>query len=367
MIHWHGNAQMIIKGIGVPNPSQLHSIVGASLIMLLALAAPASAQWLKYKTPGIPRTADGKPNLSAPAPKMADGRPDFSGLWRTDTKGMAETGQAEDRVKLQAWAVALTDKRKETIGRDAPSVLCLPAGPVIDMGVGKIVQTQKEMLMLFNGTLYREIFLDGRPLPTDPNPDWMGYSVGHWKGNTLVIETIGFNDRTWLDDDGRPHTEQLHVTERLRRTDFGHMELIRTMVDPGALQEPWTVPVKLELNADTEQLEYVCNENERDHDHLVGKASDDKGIAVARDILAAYVGSYAFKFPATGEVFTLNFVMPADQLMLSGMGPTVTLSAISNTEFSAPGVTLKFEKNDSGAVTDVMISAVEGEFKAARN
>jgi len=132
------------------------------------------------------------------------------------------------------------------------------------------------------------------------------------------------------------------------------------------LLEPWTVPVKLKLSADTEQLEYVCNENERDRDHLVGKASDDKGIDVAHDVLAAYTGSYSFKFPATGEVFTLTFVLPADRLMLSGMGPTVALSAISDTEFSAPGVTLKFEKNDSGAVTDVLISAVEGDFKAIR-
>ncbi len=337
-----------------------------SIVIMLLCAVPASAQWLNYKTPGIPRTADGKPNLSAPAPKMPDGTPDLSGLWRVDTDGMAETSKAEDTVKLQPWAVALTEKRKETIGRDAPSVLCLPPGPVIDMGVGKLVQTPKEILMLWGGTLYREIFLDGRPLPTDPNPDWMGYSIGHWEGKTLVIETAGFNDRTWLDDDGRPHTEQLHVTERLRRIDFGHMEIVRTMVDPGAFLEPWTVPVKLKLNADTEQLEYVCNENERDREHLVGKASDDKGIDVAHDVLAAYVGSYSFKFPATGEVFTLSFVLPGDKLMLTGMGPTVALSATSNTEFSAPGVTLKFEKNDSGAVTDVLISAVEGDFKAIR-
>ncbi len=354
------------KNNGVCCTSRVAWLAASCIAMTLAFAAPASAQWLKYKTPGIPRTADGKPDLSAPAPKMPDGKPDFSGLWRVDTDGMAETGKAEDAVKLQPWAVALTDKRKESIGRDAPSVLCLPPGPVVDMGVGKIVQTPKELLMLWGGTLYREIFLDGRPLPVDPNPDWMGYSVGHWEGKTLVIETIGFNDRTWLDDDGRPHTEQLRVTERLRRTDFGHIELVRTLVDPGALLEPWTVPVKLKLNADTEQLEYVCNENERDRDHLVGKASDDKGIDVAHDVLAAYTGSYSFKFPATGEVFTLTFVLPADRLMLSGMGPTVALSAISDTEFSAPGVTLKFEKNDSGAVTDVLISAVEGDFKAIR-
>ena len=269
-------------------------------------------------------------------------------------------------MKLQPWAAELTEKRKETIGRDEPTVLCLPPGPMVEMGVGKIVQTPKLLLMLWNGTLYRQIFLDGRPLPEDPNPDWMGYSIGHWEGNTLVIVTAGFNDRTWLDDDGRPHTEALRVTERLTRRDFGHLEVVRTYVDPGALMQPWTVPVKLELNADTEELEYVCNENERDHQHLVGKASDDKGIAVSRDILASYVGTYTFKLPSTGQVFTFSFSLPADRLVMGGMGPSVALSAVSSTEFSAPGITLKFEKNDSGPASAVLIQAVEGDFKAVR-
>ena len=189
-------------------------ITVATLAALLAFATTAEAQWLKYKTPGIPRTADGKPDLTAPAPRMANGKPDFSGLWRVDAAGMAETGKAEDTVKLQPWAEALTAKRKENLGNDAPSVMCLPFGPVVDMGVGKVLQTSRELVMMWNGTLYREIFLDGRPLPEDPNPTWMGYSVGHWEGNTLVITSAGFNDRTWLDDDGRPHTEALRVTER---------------------------------------------------------------------------------------------------------------------------------------------------------
>ena len=139
--------------------------------------------------------------------------------------------------------------------------------------------------MLFDGTLYREIFLDGRKLEKDPNPDWMGYSVGHWEGDTMVIESNGFNDGTWLDDDGHPHTETLRVTERLRRPDFGHLELIRTLTDDGALAQPWTVPQKFELNPDTEQIEYVCNENEKDRVHLVGKASDDKGVKVDPNVL----------------------------------------------------------------------------------
>jgi len=341
-------------------------IAAAMIVIASAIPTPVQAQWLKYKTPGIPRLPDGKPNLSAPAPRAADGKPDLSGLWRIDAAGIAETGIAEDAVKATPWAAALTQQRKETLGRDSPSIRCLPPGPVIDMGVGKVVQTRKLLVMLWNGTLYREIFLDGRPLPEDPNPDWMGYSVGHWEGDTLVIVTAGFNDRTWLDDLGHPHTEALRVTERLRRRDFGHMEIIRTAVDPGALAEPWTVPVKLEFYADTEQLEYVCNENERDAAHLVGKASDDKGVPIAPELLAKYAGSYNFNDPVTHEVITFIFKVDADHLVLSGVGPSETMIAVSEKEFSVSGMTLNFEQNEAGAVNEVRIQAVEGNFKAVR-
>jgi hypothetical protein len=345
--------------------SRFIAIAAVSVAMVLWLPTTAEAQWLNYKTPGIPRNADGKPNLSAPTPRMADGKPDFSGLWRGDSTGEAATDKALDAVKPLPWAAALTEKRKESIGRDSPSVLCLPSGVQIDMGVGNVVQTPGLLLMLWGGTMYREIFLDGRDLPVDPNPDWMGYSVGHWEGDTLVIVSAGFNDRTWLDEDGHPHTEALRVTERLRRPDFGHLEIVRTFVDPGALAEPWTVPVKLELDADAGQLEYVCNENEKDRAHLVGKASDDKGILVAPEVLAKYVGSYEFKTPR-GQILTLIFSLSKDHLVLSGVGPTVSLTSVSETEFSSSGLNLKFVKNDSGAVSHVLIQAVEGDFKAIR-
>jgi hypothetical protein len=342
-------------------------VTAAALVAMAAIPAPAQAQWLHYNTPGIPRLPDGKPNLSAPAPKTADGKPDLSGFWRIDAAGIAETGAADDTVRPTPWAAAVTDQRKETLGRDSPRIRCLPFGPIIDEGVGRVVQTRYLLLMLWNATLYREIFLDGRPLPKDPNPDWMGYSVGHWEGDTLVIETAGFNDRTWLDDLGHPHTEALRITERIRRRDFGHMEIVRTAVDPGALAEPWTVPVKLELYADTEPLEYVCNENERDSAHLVGKASDEKGVAVAPEILAKYAGSYVFNDPITHEVFSFTFKVDKDHLVMSGAGPSTPLTASSETEFSAAdGTILKFQQNGSGATNEVDIQAVEGNFKAFR-
>jgi len=318
------------------------AIAFATLAVAAICLSAAHAQWLNYKTPGIPRLPDGKPNLSAPAPRTADGKPDLSGFWRIDAAGIAETGKADDAVKAQPWAATLTDQRKENYGKDSPSIRCLPSGVTIDMGVGKIVQTRNLLLMLWSGTLYREIFLDGRPLPKDPNPDWMGYSVGHWEGDTLVITSAGFNDRTWLDDLGHPHTEALRI------------------------MEPWTVPVKLELYADTEQLEYVCNENERDAEHLVGKASDDPGIPLSPELLAKYAGSYNFTDPVTHEVITFIFDIKVDHLVLSGVGPSTPLTAVSETEFSTSGMSLKFERSKGGAFDVVRIQSVEGNFKAVR-
>jgi hypothetical protein len=118
---------------------------------------------------------------------------------------------------------------------------------------------------------FRQIFTDGRSLPPDPNPSWMGYSVGHWEGETLVVDTAGFNDKSWIDTGGRPHSEALHVTERYRRRDFGHLEIQITIDDPKAYTKPWTVTEVLHLLPDTELLEYVCNENNKDLPHLVGK------------------------------------------------------------------------------------------------
>jgi hypothetical protein len=314
-----------------------NSIVCATVALLLAISpVPVRAQWLNYKTPGIPRTTDGKPDLAAPAPRTPDGKPDFTGVWQIDDAKRSETTKGLESLKPQPWAAALSQKRKEEFYKDIYSTTCLPPGPLVTQGVGRVVQTPNLFLMLFEGTLYREIFLDGRPLPEIVNPDWMGYSVGHWEEDTLVIESAGFNDRTWLDFEGHPHTEALRVTERLRRPDFGHLEIRKTLADPGALVEPWTVPVYLELNADNDPLEYVCNENERDRPHLVGKASDDKSVAVAPEALSKYVGTYELKSPTTGRVTPVEITLSGDQLFVGGAGPKTPLKARSETEFSAP-------------------------------
>jgi hypothetical protein len=338
--------------------------------------APAPAQWLDRKAPGIPRLPDGKPNLAAPAPRLPDGKPDLSGLWdagaggsapaRGDPASAAATSKGMDSLKAQPWAKAFSDRTKENFGSDSPSVHCLPPGPKIDLSVGKIVQTPNLLLMLFDGTLYRQIFLDGRRLQEDPNPDWMGYSAGHWEGDTLVVESNGFNDRTWLDDDGHPHTQALHMTERLRRPDFGHLELVRTLTDPGALAQPWTVPQRFELSPDTEGIEYVCNENEKDRLHLVGKASDIKGLEVDPKVLTKYAGSYELTIPDNGKLLTVTFTVDRDHLVMGCFGASVPLTALSDVEFAAEGGNVKFVIDEAGAVPYAILQAVEGDIKAYR-
>lgn len=231
-------------------PTYLLGLIGVGICVL-----PVEAQWLSYRTPGIPRTPDGKPDLSAPSPRSADGKPDFTGVWRSDLS-------AQESPKLQPWAEALAKRRMEDLRRDSPEALCLP-GPIAGMGVGRIVQTPGLLLMLYSGTFYREIFLDGRALPNNPNPDWMGYSVGRWDDDALVVESAGFNGRTWLRGDGVSGSEHLHITERIRRADFGHLEVRATYVDPSVLLSSWSVMTNFVLE-DVQPLEYVCNENERD-------------------------------------------------------------------------------------------------------
>jgi hypothetical protein len=335
-----------------------------------ALILPAAAQWIDYPTPGIPRTADGKPNLSAPTPRMADGKPDLSGLWHTRQADTGQTDKALHAIKAQAWAQELSKKRKENLGRDDMTVLCLPLGPRADVFADKIIQTPGMLILLYDDLTYRQVFLDGRPLPKDPNPSWMGYSVGHWEGDSMVIESAGFNDRTWLDGEGYPHSDALRVTERLRRPDFGHLEIEKTYDDPKALAQPLVVPIKLEFYPDTEMLEYVCAENERDHSHLIGTAADDTKleVRVAPEILQQYVGIYLLTVPTTPkDPIPIEISLEASKLMaaMSG-GAKYPLTPVSQAKFYFEGFQIEFEKNEKGVVTDLVARTVEGDFKAPR-
>jgi hypothetical protein len=239
------------------------------LIALLLVAAPAAAQWLKYPTAGIPRHADGRPNLDAPAPRTADGRPDISGLWRhvNILIGDIAAGQPPGFVPYQPWAEKLYKERRANESRDDPTANCIVGGvPRSDLVPYpfKILQMSGMTLVLYEAVhSYRQIFTDGRPFPEDMNPTWFGYSVGRWEGDAFVVETKGFNDKGWLDNAGKPATDALRVTERFVRKSFGSMDIVITIDDPKAYTKPWTVTQPLAFQADTELLEYICNENNK--------------------------------------------------------------------------------------------------------
>lgn len=242
----------------------------------LIISLPASAQWLKYPTPGIPRLPDGKPNLAAPAPKSPDGKPDLSGTWepRFGYTGNIAKDLKPGEVPFQPWAEALYQHRQDTMGKDDPQARCVLSGVPRENVVPypfKILNTTGMIVILYEALhSYRQIFMDGRELPQNPNPTWMGYSIGRWEGDTLVVESSGFVDNNWLDNGGHPGTEAMRLTERFRRRDFGHIDLQMTIDDRKAYTKPWTVNLGFNL-ADTELIEYVCDENEKDTGHLVGK------------------------------------------------------------------------------------------------
>ena len=247
------------------------------IVAVLMMTASPSAQWLGHPTAGIPRTPDGKPNLSAPAPKTADGKPDISGLWLT--RGIYIGDIAKDLKEpppMQPWAAAVYKQRRDTLSKDDPTGKCVPGGVPRSTAVPypfKIVTTHQNMVVVLYEAVhaYRQIFTDGRALPKDPNPNWMGYSVGRWEGDTFVVESSGFNDNVWLDNNGHPAGESLRVTERFRRKDFGSMDIEITIDDPKTYTRPWTVTLPLVLQPDTEMLEYICPENEKDYDRLQGR------------------------------------------------------------------------------------------------
>jgi hypothetical protein len=267
-------------------------------LIALAFATPLAAQWLSLPTPGIPRTADGKPNLSAPVPRIA-GRPDLTGLWRM--KGT--TGDLRDETKLKEWARTAMAQHEKNYYKDGSFFQCLPAGPgYIASGpagggnLRRIVQSPTVTAILNADLTYRQIFTDGRALEEDPLPIWMGYSVGHWDGDTLVVESNGYNDKTWLHANGLGHTDQLRITERYHRTDFGHMTLDVTYKDPGTFESPLHAVIQMEYGADDEMLEIVCNEaTEGSTKQWDGKKDTDaltKAVTVEPQILSNYIGRY---------------------------------------------------------------------------
>lgn len=272
-------------------------------ILLAGSISCASAQWLNYRDPKTPRTKDGKPNLSAPAPRASGDRPDLSGVWQTEPTPPEEMARLfphlgdvvllgddprtfskymlnvfadlkPEEEPLRPEAKAIFEPREKSLGRDGSSSYCLPLGITEAEGIGfpfpyKIVQTPGLIMALYevDGT-HRQIYIDGRKHTPDPEPSWLGYSIGRWEADTLVVDTVGFNDKTWLDASGHPHSEALHLTERFHRRDFGHMDLQITIEDPKMYTRPFTIKYAQRLLPDTDILETVCTENEKDRTHL---------------------------------------------------------------------------------------------------
>ena len=273
-------------------------------IVFAGMLTCASAQWLNYPTPGTPRTKDGKPNLSAPAPRASNRKPDLSGVWQVEPPAPGEMERKigdvgtfvvpgddprefspyffniladfkREDAPIRPEAAEIFRKNVRTLGKDYPYTRCLPMGiPDTELIAVpfKLIQTPG-ILVLLNELdfTFRQIYTDGRPLPVDPQPSWLGYSIGKWEGDTLVVTTAGFNDKGWLDAIGHTRSDALRLQERFRRRDFGHMELQITIDDAKTFTKPFTIKVNQLLVPDSDVLETVCAENERDRAHFTDK------------------------------------------------------------------------------------------------
>ena len=346
----------------------------ATVAMLLSTSL--CAQWLHEPTRGIPRTAEGEADLSAAAPRTAEGRPDFTGLWLAPFHpGYIINVAADlDPADVRPWAAQGFNAHLDDLGKDDPGTIgCQPLGPRHITGgalvrMAKIVQTPAVIVVLYEDLNYRQIFMDGRSLPKNPNPSFMGYSVGRWEGEELIVESTGFKDTTWLDFGGHPHSEALRITERYRRTDFGHIRRQVTLSDPEAFSKPVVVDSDMTLNPDTELLEYVCAETPRDRFLLVGRTEAEKKVQVAPEVLEKYVGDYDFEGTNTFGIRTASVTRSGTQLFIdfNGKGRT-PLVPLSQNMFSPRLLgTYEFVTDAGGRVTHVMVHGVESSEKALR-
>jgi hypothetical protein len=274
----------------------------AALGALLTLTGVAEAQWLNYPDSRVPRSADGKPILTAPAPRAADGKPDLSGVWHVQAEPLEEKrrrlgpdvgristiGMGPEMTSMYARDVLLDYApgdivmapeaeaifQRRTKGQEfSPLAYCLPGGvprSTLLSEAFKIVQTSGLTLVIHELDGFpRQIYTDGRALPKKIEfPSWLGYSIGRWEDDVFVVETAGFNDKTWLDGRGHPHTEDLHITERYRRRDVGHLDVQTTIDDRKYYNKAFSFNVTHLLEVDSDIVEYFCNESEKDLAHM---------------------------------------------------------------------------------------------------
>ena len=341
-------------------------------LVLIGGTVPAAAQWLDRPWPGIPRTADGKPNLAAAAPRGPDGRPDLTGVWNA--------GQILGRPEpsdLQPWVLDLARKHQQEYHRSRPYYQCRPSGPEAERygGWKRILQTPTTLAILNDDLTYRVIHMDARQLEAEPAPSWTGYSVGRWEGDTLVVESNGYNEKVWTSRYGVSHSDALRVIERYRRTNFGRLQVEVSYVDPGAYVKPWGFTATMRLTADTDMLEAVC---ERSSDHW---SNPDAGAAVTvpRDVLARYVGVYkgiyggserTYEVSLSGNDLVATIVGPAIEggLGAAGLekGTPRPLVAISQTVFEGLGLGYQFEVGGNGPATALTVIHISGPYRYAR-
>jgi len=279
------------------------------ILSLLLASTSLTAQWIKYPTAGVPRKADGSVNMAAPTPRLADGKPDFSGIWMTGEPNRPATGGvgpinatstgpvsvADDKpgdpkaitasrqmsnigvdipggLPYQPWLVPIVKERTANLAIGDPHIRCLPDNFLRAYGLPHLLKFVHSpgLLVVLNemNAGYRQVFTDARPLPVDPTPSWQGYSSAKWSGDTLVVDTIGLRDDTWIDWNGSVLTEAAKVREQIRRPDFGHLEVVVTVDDPKAYTKPWTVTLKQKIVVDTDLIDEICLENEKFLEHL---------------------------------------------------------------------------------------------------
>jgi len=280
-------------------------------VFIMLSGSVVLAQWVQYPTPGVPRKADGTVNMTAPAPRLGDGKPDFSGIWTTaEPNGIrttelsspkqapgprSQSAESQDKpgdaanikasrqmanlgvdlpggLPYQPWLVPIVKQRTDNLAKDDPHIRCWPDNFVRAYGMPHLLKFLHSpgLLVMLNemNAGYRQVFTDARPLPRDPNPQLQGYSSAKWSGDTLVIDTIGLRDDTWIDWNGSVVTQAAKVREQIRRPDFGHLEIQITVDDPKAYTRPWTVTLKQKIVVDTDLIDEICLENEQSLQHM---------------------------------------------------------------------------------------------------
>ena len=341
-------------------------------LLLIGGALSAEAQWLDRKTAGMPRTADGKPDLTAPAPRGPDGKPDFTGIW--DAPPIVGR---PDPTDLQPWALDAARRHQQEYYKARPMYQCRPSGPEAERFEGwrRILQTPAAVAILIDDLTYRVIHTDGRELEANLAPSWMGYSVGRWEGDTLVVESAGFNDKTWVSRYGVSHTDALRMTERYRRSDFGHLQVEVTFTDPGAFTKPWGFNAEMALAADTEMLESVC---EKSSDEWTATLTD-AAVSVSPDVLARYVGVYTGIYGGSPRTYEVTLTDGRLMARIAGAAIEGGLGAAgledgalrqlvpqSETVFEGLGLGYRFIVDDRGMATALVVIHISGGYTYAR-